>query len=140
MLLAYDIKDYYNEYNPHWACEMPECCPPSDVMVPDNHPFYRLAKLADAYDASDFISYAEMSPHRSWGELLPLAVGLSIIEGEQKARRTLKLPFFRKYKGIISIVLHPADGVVKQTGLHHSHYTWWRTTAFQMSNLKMLAL
>jgi hypothetical protein len=72
--------------------------------------------------------------------MLPLAVGLSLIEGEAKARRNLKLPMFRQYQGIIALTLNPTDGVVRQTGAHRSHYTWWRTQTFQMSNLKMLAL
>ena len=68
------------------------------------------------------------------------AVGLSLIDNEAKARRNLKLPMFRQYKGIITLMLNPSDGVVKQTGVHRSHYTWWRTQQFQMSNLKMLQI
>lgn len=86
------------------------------------------------------MSYAEADPKHNWGKMLPLAVGLSIIEGETKARRNLKLPMFRQYHGIIALTLEPVDGVVKQTGAHRSHFTWWRTASFQMSNLKMLAL
>lgn len=70
--------------------------------------------------------------------MLPLALGLSLIDNENKAGKNLKLPLFRRYKGVVALTLNPYDGVVKQTGVHHSHYTWWRTTAFQMSNLKML--
>lgn len=56
------------------------------------------------------------------------------------ARHNLKLPMFRHYKGIIALMLNPTDGVVRQTGVHRSHYTWWRTRQFQMSNLKMLQI
>ena len=119
---------------------MPDGCPPEDVLVAEAHPFFRLAQKADAYTADDFKSYAEADPQRQWGQMLPLAVGLSLIEGEAKARRSLKLPMFRRYQGIIALTLQPADGVEKQTGAHRSHYTWWRTTAFQMSNLNMLAI
>ena len=41
---------------------------------------------------------------------------------------------------IIALVLNPTDGVVRQTGAHRSHYTWWRTRKFQMSNLTMLKI
>ena len=119
---------------------MPEGCPPHDILVAIQHPFFRLSRQADAYTVDDFKSYAETDPQRNWGQQLPLAVGLSIIEGENKARRNLKLPMFRHYKGIIALTLNPADGVVKQTGAHRSHYTWWRTSTFVMSNLKMLSL
>ena len=119
---------------------MPVGCPPEDVLVPCEHPFFRLASHMDSYTADDFKSYAETDPQRNWGEKLPLAVGLSPIDNEAKARKNLKLPMFRQFKGIIALTLNPSDGVVKQTGVHLSHYTWWRTKSFQMSNLTMLQL
>ena len=134
------LTDYCAQYNPQWVCAMPKGCPPDDVLVAEEHPFYRLAKQADSYNADDFMSYAESDPHRNWGDLLPLALGLSIIEGEAKARRKLKLPMLRQYKGIIALRLNATDGVVRQTGAHKSHYTWWRTMAFSMLNLKMLTI
>lgn len=43
------------------------------------------------------------------------------------------------YSESIKLTWHnPTDGVVKQTGAHRSHFTWWRTTTFNLSNLKML--
>lgn len=140
MLKPYTIDDYVKEYKPVWSCSMPEGCPPNEVLVAEDHPFFRLALQSDTYDSADFQSYAESSPFRDWGERLPLAVGLSLIDNERKARKNLKLPMFRQYRGIIALTLKPADGVEKQTGVHNSHYTWWRTQAFQMSNLKMLSL
>ena len=68
------------------------------------------------------------------------AVGLSVMDNEKKVRKNLKLPMFKQFKGIIALILNPTDGVVKQTGMHRSHYTWWRTSTFQMSNLKMLQI
>ena len=119
---------------------MPEGCPPDDIQVPFEHPFFRITRMVDLCDEQDFMTYAELDPQRHWGERLPLAVGLSLIDNEQKARKNLKLPMFRHCKGIAALVLNPTDGVVKQTGAHESHYTWWRTKSFQMSNVKMLAL
>lgn len=140
MLTPYKIADYCKEYKPEWTCTMPDGCPPDDVLVPSEHPFFRLAKQDDSYSEADFLTYAEACPQRHWGEQLPLAVGLSLIAGEQKARRNLKLPMFRQFRGIIALTLNPTDGVVKQTGVHRSHYTWWRTRRFQMSNLQMLQI
>lgn len=140
MLTPYKIVDYCEKYKPEWTCVMPDGCPPDDVLVPSEHPFYRLAKQADSYSENDFRSYAEVDPQRHWGEQLPLAVGLSLIDSETKIRRNLKLPMFRQYKGIIALMLNPTDGVVKQTGVHRSHYTWWRTRQFQISNLTMLKI
>jgi hypothetical protein len=119
---------------------MPDGCPPDDVLVATEHSFYRMVLQADKYTDDDFKSYAETDPQRNWGALLPFAVGLSLIENEAKARRNLKLPMFRQYKGIVALILNEPDGVVKQTGVHKSHYTWWRTKSFQMSNLNMLTI
>ena len=140
MLKTYTISDYCKEYNPEWACAMPQGCPPDDIQVPFEHPFFRLAQDPTKVSDKDFMSYAELDEKRSWGEMLPLAVGLSLIDNEAKARKNLKLPMFRQYKGIISLVLNPKDGVVKQTGIHRSHYTWWRTNTFQLSNAKILVI
>ncbi len=140
MLTPYHIDDYIKEFTPSWYCEMPEGCPPEDILVPKEHLFYRLAHRSDGYDMDDFKSYSETCPNKDWGERLPLAVGLSIIDNEAKARKNLKLPMFRTFKGIIQLSLNPTDGVVKQTGVHASHYTWWRTNTFVMKNLKMISL
>lgn len=140
MLTQYKLLDYCKEFNPEWTCTMPEGCPPEDILVPTKHPFFRLARQSTTYSNDDFKSYAESDPHRNWGELLPLAVGLSLIDNEAKARNNLKLPMFRHFRGIISLTLNPTDGVVKQTGAHLSHYTWWRTTSFKTSNLRMLQI
>ena len=140
MLTPYKINAYCEELKPEWTCEMPTGCLPEDVLVPSEHPFFRLAIQKDSYTAEDFKSYAEADPQRNWGEKLPLAVGLSLIDNVSKARKNLKLPMFRQFKGIIALTLNPSDGVVKQTGVHLSHYTWWRTKSFSMSNLTMLQL
>ena len=140
MLTPYKISEYIKEYHPRWTCTMPDGCPPDDVLVATEHSFYRMVLLADKYTDDDFKSYAETDPQRNWGALLPFAVGLSLIENEAKARRNLKLPMFRQYKGIVALILNEPDGVVKQTGVHKSHYTWWRTKSFQMSNLNMLTI
>ena len=140
MLQPYKLHDYCREFKPQWTCLMPEGCPPSDVLVPQKHPFFRLAQNAKSYSEEDFMSYAELNPQRHWGEMLPLAVGLSVLDNELKARKNLKLPVYHQYKGIIALELNSQDGVVKQTGVHRSHYTWWRTKSFQTTNLKMLAV
>ena len=67
MLKSYKIQDYINTFSPEWICEMPNGCPPDDVLVAFNHIFYRLAILPDSYDENDFKSYAEIDTQRNWG-------------------------------------------------------------------------
>jgi len=49
----------------------------------------------------------------------------------------------RQYKGIIVLILNPTDAVVKQTGIHRTYYTWWRTQQFllvvQISGPRLMA-
>lgn len=138
MLQPSTINAYIETYKITWAVEMPKDCPPNDIMVAHAHPFFRLTPSNNAISTDDFLSYAELNPGRDWGEQLPLAVGLSVIDNEAKARRNLKLPMFRRHKGIIALCLNPTDGVVKQTGVHLSHYTWWRTKNFDINQAKLL--
>lgn len=140
MLTEYKISDYTKKYGECWSCIMPQGCPPEDILVATEHPFYRMGCSVDKCDDEDFKSYAELNPQKDWGEMLPLAVGLSLIDNSDKAKKNLKLPLFKKYKGIIALTLNPTDGVVKQTGVHVSHYTWWRTTKFDHSNAIMLEI
>lgn len=140
MLTQHKTSDYIKQYGECWTCTMPEGCPPEDILIATEHPFYRMAYSAEEFSDEDFKSYAELNPKKNWGEMLPLAVGLSLIDNQEKAKKNLKLPIFKKYKGIIAINLNPQDGVVKQTGVHVSHYTWWRTTKFNKSNLTMLEI
>lgn len=138
MLTQKKLTEYVAEYHPQWTCEMPDGCPPADILETEDHTFYRLSRNAATYDQEDFKSYAELNPSRDWGKMLPLAVGLSLIDDASKARRNLRLPMFRNYHGVIELHLLPPHGVLQQTGVHRSHYTWWRTTAFKYENLNML--
>lgn len=54
MLTPYKINAYCEEFKPEWACTMPVGCPPEDVLVPSEHPFFRLASQMDSYTADDF--------------------------------------------------------------------------------------
>lgn len=142
MLVPQKLDSYIATYQVCWAIVMPDKCPPMDIEVPHDHPFYRLTINPNCIQEQDLKSYAELDPLKDWGERLPLAVGLSLINNELKAYDCLKLPFLRKkhLRGIAKIILHPTEGVVKQSGKQLSHYTWWRTTQFTTENIQMLQL
>ena len=55
MLTPYKINAYCEEFKPEWACTMPVGCPPEDVLVPSEHPFFRLASQTDSYTVDDQI-------------------------------------------------------------------------------------
>ncbi len=140
MLTPYSITQYIREYNPEWTFCIDTNYLPDDVLLPEQHQFFRLSKNAESCSEEDFMTNIDLYPEKVWGEKLPLAAGLSIINEEKKARKNLKLPVFKQYGGIISLELNSEDGVVKQTGVHNSHYTWWRTKKFDISIVKMVKL
>ena len=142
MLVSQKINDYLEQYKVDWVTFMPENCPPVDIEVPHGHIFFRLTYGIDSISEKDLESYSETQPEKDWGDQLPLAVGLSVFGDEDKACKNLKLPYMRKNKiqGIAKVLLQPMDGVVKRTGKHLSHYTWWRTKSFSIQNIQMLQL
>ena len=54
------------------------------------------------------------------------------------ATRRLKLPKFRS-ANVVEITLQPKDGVIKKT-FSDSHYSWWRSTDFEVSQAKTIEL
>jgi hypothetical protein len=142
MLEAKKIEEYIAEYQPKWAIVMPDNCPPAEIDVPHCHPFFRLTHAVTCADAEDLKSYAELNPQKDWGYKLPLAVGLSLFNDENTAKRELKLPYIKRKHlcGIAQFTLRPQDGVVKQTTKSIFHYTWWRTLSFNIQNAIMIDL
>ena len=49
MLKQCKINDYVRHYTPQWSCQMPEGCPPEDVLVAEDHSFFRLAHQSMTY-------------------------------------------------------------------------------------------
>ncbi|MBP9983908.1 MAG: hypothetical protein KBF13_02135 [Prevotella sp.] len=138
MLAPQKINNYLEQYQVDWVITMPENCPPADIEVPHRHAFFRLTYDANSISEEDLKCYAELDSQKDWGDQLPLAVGLSVLNDEAKAHKNLKLPYMREKHGIAKAVLQPTDGVVKQTGKHLSHYTWWRTASFSIHNIQMI--
>lgn len=95
MLTPYKIADYCKKYQPEWTCTMPDGCPPEEVLVPSEHPFFRLAKQANAYSEADFKTYAEADPLRHWGEHTPIPdVKLNNAENMRRLTLTNTLEYY----------------------------------------------
>lgn len=142
MLVPDTLESYLRQYPVTWAVNMPPNCPPQHIDIPHNHSFFRLTLHEDYIDQQDMKNYVELNPGNDWGDMLPLASGLSVYNSEDKARKEIKLPYLKKFnfKGIAKIALNPQDGVVLQTTKKKEHYTWWRTTGFNINNAQMLQL
>ena len=61
---------------------------------------------------------------------------ISLFSDEADVVRRLKLPKFRN-ANISEVILQPKDGVMKKT-FSDSHYSWWRSVDFDISQTKIV--
>lgn len=130
MLIDSTLSSYLDDNQVTWAPEMPDGVPPEVIQVPKEHPLFRLTK-ENKLSEDDLITYHELDPNKDWGDKFVNSFGVSLFDDLTKVDKLLKIPSLRKSKGISKLVLNPLDGVVNQTGRKH-HYTWWKTTYFDM--------
>lgn len=122
-----------------WYEELPEQCPPVDA-APCTGRFYRIAKGDPATDG-DFFSQRKLQPNKVFTGLGVdecIARAVSLFSDKDDACKRLKLPKF-KHANIAEIVLTPKDGVMKKT-FSDSHYSWWRSKSFEVSQAIILEL
>ena len=137
MLKPDTLENYENAYDIEWAVEMPEGCPPQDILIPKNEKMYRLTINPDKVTDDDFKSYIEMYPEKKYnGTQKIMAAGLSLISTDKP--QNLTFPMMKKFKGVAELILNPEDGVLQQTGKNIEHYTWWRTKAFDINKAKII--
>lgn len=123
----------------NWYEELPPQCPPIDAS-PCNGRFYRIAKGNPASDG-DFYSQRKLQPDKVFighGIDECIARAISLFADENDAVKRLKLPKFRK-ANIAEVILQPKDGVMKKT-FSDSHFSWWRSTDFDVSQTKVLEI
>ncbi|MCH5307644.1 MAG: hypothetical protein J1E37_06135 [Prevotella sp.] len=137
-MLKKDTLSHYKEvYQIEWANTLPENCPPEDILVPENEEFYRLLTHKDKIVEKDWKTYIELFPDKEYfGDNLLMANGLSILKDIDV--NVLKLPQYKRFKGIARLILNPTDGVVKKT-YGANHYTLWRTTFFDESSAEIVS-
>ncbi|MBQ3658467.1 MAG: hypothetical protein II956_16745 [Bacteroidales bacterium] len=54
MLQPDTLDNYRRYYNIEWAVDMPEGCPPQDILIPKNEKMYRLTLSQDKVTEDDF--------------------------------------------------------------------------------------
>lgn len=123
----------------NWYEQLPPQCPPLDA-VPCVGTYYRIAKGNPATD-NDFFSQRKLQPNKVFSGLGVdecIARFISLFSEVNDATRRLKLPKFRS-ANVVEITLQPKDGVIKKT-FSDSHYSWWRSTDFEVSQAKTIEL
>lgn len=122
-----------------WFEILPEYCPPSDVNECAGA-FYRIAQ-GDPATSADFFSQRKLQPGKVFtGKGIDecIARSISLFSDINDAKKRLKLPKFRD-ANIALVTLEQKDGVMKKT-FDASHYSWWRTSAFDVSQAKIIRL
>ena len=120
----------------NWYEQLPELCPPVDA-VPCEGTYYRIAKGNPASNG-DFFSQRKLQPNKVFTGLGVdecVARSISLFSDINDAIRRLKLPKFRNAQ-ISAVTLEQKDGVMKKT-FSDSHYSWWRSTNFEVSQAKI---
>ena len=123
----------------NWFEQLPPQCPPSDAM-PCNGIYYRIAK-GNPVDDSDFFSQRKLMPDKVFTGLgidECIIRSISVFFDIEDAVKRLKLPKFR-HANVTKVHLTPKDGVIKKT-FSSSHFSWWRSTAFNVSQANIISL
>lgn len=136
-MLKEDTLSHYREsHQIEWANDLPENCPPENILVPEEEEFYRLLLNEDQIVDEDWKSQKELHPQSTYeGENYINAHGLSVLKTVNN--NIFKLPRYKRFKGLAKVILNPTDGVLKKT-YGDQHYTWWRTTSFDIDSAEII--
>lgn len=137
MLKEDTLENYKKSHEIKWANELPEGCPPENILIPSDQEMYRLTLEADKVTEADFIPYLEQYKEKKYS--VPqriMAAGLSVFSSYAPTL-TQKIPTLKKFKGVAKLLLNPQDGVLAKTG-GENHYTWWRSTSFDINSAEII--
>lgn len=122
-----------------WFEELPPSCPPFDSVECDGT-YFRVSHGNPA-ESEDFFSQKRLAPNKVFkGEGIDDCIvrAVSVFALLEDAKKLLKLPKF-KHANIAVVSLRPMDGKIKKT-FRNSHYSWWRSKAFDIKNAKTIKL
>lgn len=110
-----------------WHQALPDQCPPPEAICPSGGRFYRLV-ISDPPTNDDYL------PTTGWKRPSPEATpciqkSVSIFTDLNAIQRIAKFGT-NKQKKLVSLLLPPGSGLIKQTFKDVSHYSWWRAASF----------
>ncbi len=133
MLSSDTLENYEKAHQIEWASELPDGCPPEQILVPDEDIFYRLTIDEDRITTEDLKSHLELYPNKNYlGFNRITASGVSVLDAMPDETKR-NLPRLRRFKGVAKLTLSATDGVLMKSGPDEHHYTWWPTTYFDIS-------
>ena len=121
----------------NWYEELPPNCPPDEASAPKAI-YFRLGSIPP--DDSDFWSYRRRFPHKKFHVNECVARSLSIFDDQNAAERLKRLLPAMRLKPIFQLDLGGKDGLIQQTGNDLHHFSWWRSTEFDLETIKILEI
>jgi len=118
----------------NWFEELPSDCPPDEAFPPDDT-FFRLGSIPP--DDSDFWSHRRRFPHKVFQVSECIARSLSVFDDHESVLRLKRLLPSMRSKPVFQVDLTEKDGLVQQTGNDMHHFSWWRTTEFDLNTIKI---
>ncbi|NEV94471.1 hypothetical protein G3567_09990 [Psychroflexus sp. YR1-1] len=119
----------------NWKEDLPEQCPPEKAFEPNDFKVFRLATNKNI-DESDFQSQRALKPKAKFkGVDECIARSISVFDEINKCLNMAKLPLYKnKWKAVLEIELNESDGLALKTFKDPCHYSWWRSTTFDINN------
>lgn len=119
----------------NWYEELPDDCPPEAAFSP-NGAYFRLGSIPPG--DSDFWSHRRRFPHRAFQVSECVARSLSVFDEKEAVEKLRRLLPALRGKPLIRLDLTPADGLAQQTGNDLRHFSWWRSTQFDLTTCKIV--
>lgn len=121
----------------NWYEQLPTNCPPKEASAP-KAPYFRLGSIPP--DDGDFWSHRRRFPHKKFHVTECVARSLSIFDDQYAAEQLKRLLPAMRLKPIFQLDLLEKDGLVQQTGNDLHHFSWWRSTEFDLETIKILEI
>jgi hypothetical protein len=121
----------------NWYEQLPLDCPPKEAIVPEAT-YFRLGSIPP--EDSDFWSHRRRFPYKKFHVSECVARSLSIFDDQNAAERLKRLLPAMRLKPIFQLDLTEKDGLVQQTGNDLHHFSWWRSTEFDLETVKTLEI
>lgn len=115
--------------------KLPSNCPPETAFAPQTS-YFRLGSIPP--DDSDFWSHRRRFPNKVFHVSECTALSLSVFDSQDAAEKLKRLVPAMRSKPIFQLNLKEKDGLIEQTGNDSHHYSWWRSTEFKLSTIKIV--
>jgi len=112
-----------------WSETLPQGCPPSDALEPNNMEVFRLVKTIPPTEV-DFYSHRKLEPEKVFHVSECIARSISVFNDLSACNAVKKLPKFKNETfHTIKMLLDSECGVVlNRNGIHH--FSFWMRDSF----------